>query len=88
MGVAVRAGAPHPDISTPAALKAALLAARSVTFSDPATGASSGVHTMRIFERLGITEQMKPKFKLGDGTTSAGWWQVERPRSPSGKSVR
>ena len=70
MGVAVRAGAPHPDISTPAALKSALLAAKSVTFSDPATGASSGVHTMRIFERLGITEQMKPKFKLGDGTTS------------------
>jgi molybdate transport system substrate-binding protein len=70
MGIGVRAGAPHPDIGTPEALKRALLAAKGVTFSDPATGAASGVHTVKVFERLGILEQMKPKYRLGDGTNS------------------
>ena len=70
MGVAVRAGAPRPDIGTPDALRKTLLAAKTVTFSDPATGAASGVHTVHIFERLGIAAEMKPKYRLGDGTTS------------------
>jgi molybdate transport system substrate-binding protein len=70
MGVGVRAGAPHPDIGTPAALRATLLAVKSVTFSDPETGAASGVHTVKIFEQLGIADAMKPKYRLGDGTSS------------------
>jgi molybdate transport system substrate-binding protein len=70
MGVGIRAGAPRPDISTPAALKATLLAVKAVTFSDPGTGAASGVHTVKIFERLGIADEMKPKYRLGDGTSS------------------
>lgn len=70
MGIGVRAGAPRSDISTPEALKRALLAAKGVTFSDPATGAASGVHTVKVFEQLGILEEMKPKFRLGDGTNS------------------
>jgi molybdate transport system substrate-binding protein len=70
MGIGVRAGTPHPDISTPAALRSTLLAVKSVTFSDPATGAASGVHTVKIFEQLGIAEAMKPKYRLGDGTSS------------------
>ena len=70
MGIGVRAGAPHPDIGTPEAMKRTLLAAKSVTFSDPATGAESGLHAMRMFERLGIAAEMKPKFKFGDGTSS------------------
>lgn len=70
MGIAVRAGAPRPDIGTPEALKRALLAVKTVTFSDPATGAASGVHTVKVFERLGIADEMKPKYRLGDGTTS------------------
>jgi molybdate transport system substrate-binding protein len=67
VGIAIRAGAPRPDISTPEALKRTLLSAASVTFSDPATGAASGVHAVRLFERLGIAAEMKPKFKLGEG---------------------
>ena len=70
MGVGVRAGAPHPDISTPDALRRTLLAVNAVTFSDPATGAASGVHTVKMFERLGIAAEMKPKYRLGDGTSS------------------
>ncbi len=70
MGVGVRAGAPHPDIATPDALRRTLLAAKAVTFSDPTTGAASGVHTVKIFERLGIAAEMKPKYRLGDGTSS------------------
>jgi len=70
MGIGVRAGTPYPDIATPATVRKALLAVKSVTFSDPGTGAASGVHTVKIFEQLGIADAMKPKYRLGDGTSS------------------
>ncbi len=44
MGVAVRAGAPKPDISSPEALKRTLLAAKSIVYTDPAVGGASGIH--------------------------------------------
>jgi molybdate transport system substrate-binding protein len=56
-GVAVRAGAPKPDISTPEAFKAALLAAKSVGYSQ----GPSGVHFMATMARLGIADQIKAK---------------------------
>ncbi|EIG58437.1 ABC-type molybdate transport system, periplasmic component [Bradyrhizobium sp. WSM1253] len=60
LGVAVRAGAPKPNISTSDALKAALLNAESVaSIPESATGYSIA----KVFERLGITEQMKAKMK-------------------------
>jgi molybdate transport system substrate-binding protein len=61
IGVGARAGAPRPDISTPDAFRAAMLAARSVVHMDPATGASSGIATAKIFESLGIAAAMEPK---------------------------
>ena len=70
VGIAVKSGTPRPDISTPDALRKSLLAVKSVTFSDPSTGATSGVHTAKIFERLGIAADMKAKYVLGDGSST------------------
>lgn len=67
IGVAVRKGAPKPDISSPEALKRALLAAQSVTYSDPAGGGASGVHFAKVLERLGIAAEVKAKTKLSKG---------------------
>jgi molybdate transport system substrate-binding protein len=64
VGIAVRKGAPKPDISTPEALKRALLAARSISYTNPAFGGASGVHFAKVIERLGIAEEMKAKTKF------------------------
>lgn len=61
VGVAVRKGAPKPDISTPDALRKALLAAKSITYTDPALGGASGIHFAKVLERLGIANEMRPK---------------------------
>ena len=61
--VGVKAGAPKPDISTPDALKQALLASKAVSYTDPATGGASGVYTAKQIAKMGITEQMKDKTK-------------------------
>jgi molybdate transport system substrate-binding protein len=60
IGVAVRAGAPKPDISTPDALKQTLLNAKSIA-SIPES--ATGYLLARIYERLGITEAMKARIK-------------------------
>ncbi len=56
-GVAVRAGASKPDIGTPEAFKNALLAAKTVGYSQ----GPSGVHFMTVLARLGIADQVKAK---------------------------
>jgi molybdate transport system substrate-binding protein len=67
VGVAVRAGAPKPDIGSADALKRSLLAAKSISYADPAQGGASGIHFAHVLERLGIAEEMKPKAKLVTG---------------------
>jgi molybdate transport system substrate-binding protein len=61
MGVAVRSGAPRPELTTPEDFKRMLLAARAVTYSDPAHGGVGGIHVARLLDRLGIAAEMKPK---------------------------
>lgn len=57
VAVAVRAGAPLPDIASEDAVRKAVLGARSLSYS---TG-PSGVHLMRVFERWGIAEEVKSR---------------------------
>lgn len=66
VGVAVKADAPSPDIATPEAFKAALLAAKSIVMIDPATG-TSGKHLAKVFADLGIWDALKPKLTFGAG---------------------
>jgi molybdate transport system substrate-binding protein len=63
VAIAVKAGAPKPDISTPAALKQTLINAKSIAYSEPSAGGASGVHFAKLLERMGIAEQMKAKTK-------------------------
>jgi molybdate transport system substrate-binding protein len=65
-GVAVRAGAPKPDLDTPAAFKKSMLDAQSIAYI-PASAAGS--YVTGVFERLGIAEQMKAKTKPQTATT-------------------
>ena len=62
LGVAVRKGAPKPDIATTEAFKRALLAAKSVVRS---TEGTSGIYFEKLLDRLGIAEAMRDKVKLG-----------------------
>jgi molybdate transport system substrate-binding protein len=83
IGLAVRAGAPKPDISSSEALKKTLLAAKSIGYS---TG-PSGAHVVSLIERFGIADQIKPKLKqiptgarietvLASGEAEIGFQQI------------
>ncbi len=67
IGVAVKHGAPLPDISTVAAFQNALLSARAVAYIDPAAGGSSGVYLTQLFEKMGIADRIKAKAVLVPG---------------------
>lgn len=67
IALAVRAGSPKPDISTPDALRSSLLAARAIGHSDPAFGGAIGQHAVKVIEQLGITQEMRPKTKMTRG---------------------
>jgi molybdate transport system substrate-binding protein len=64
LGVAIRKGAPKPDISNVEAFKRTLLSARSIGYRDPTTGSTSGIYTAGMLERLGIAQDLKPKLRL------------------------
>jgi molybdate transport system substrate-binding protein len=61
IGVAYRKGAPKPDISTAAALKSTLLAAKSVSFNPQGL---SGTHMLAVIDKIGISSEVRSKLKV------------------------
>jgi molybdate transport system substrate-binding protein len=69
IGMAVRAGAPKPDISSVDALKRTLLQAQSIAYSASVSG---DYLTTELYQRLGITEQVMKKSRLIGGGERVG----------------
>ncbi len=67
VGVAVKKGAPKPDISTPEAVKKMLLGAKSISYPDGKGGAAAGVSFDATLKKLGIYDELQPKIKLAPG---------------------
>jgi molybdate transport system substrate-binding protein len=72
IGLAVRAGMKRPDIGTVAAFKEALLHAKSLAYTDPASGGTSGIHIAHVLDQLGIAGELKPKVRLVGATPGHG----------------
>jgi molybdate transport system substrate-binding protein len=94
IGVAVKAGAPKPDISSPDALKRALLAAKTIAYSDSA----SGVYvSTEMFKKLGIVEEMKSKARqipatpvgeiVAKGDAEIGFQQISELKPVAGIDI-
>ena len=94
IGMAVKAGAPRPDISTVDALKHTLLAAKSIAYSDSA----SGVYlSTELFPKLGIADQIKGKCKkieadpvggvVATGEFEIGFQQISELRPVKGIDI-
>ena len=94
IGMAVKAGAPHPDISTVDALKRTLLAAKSIAYSDSA----SGVYlSTELFPKLGIADQIKSKSRkieadpvggfVATGEFEIGFQQISELRPVKGIDI-
>lgn len=71
IGVAIKQGAPVPDISSVEAFKKTLLAARAIAYTDPASGGTAGTYLADLFEKMGIAAELKPKTILVKGGYSA-----------------
>jgi molybdate transport system substrate-binding protein len=64
IGLSVKKGAPHPDISSVEAFKRTLLHAKSIAYVDPASGGTSGIFLAQVLEKLGISAELKSKIRL------------------------
>jgi molybdate transport system substrate-binding protein len=71
VGIAVKKGAPKPDISTPEKVKQLLLSAKSIAFPNPAGGAAAGVSFDETLKKLGIAGQVEAKLKRAQGGAGA-----------------
>lgn len=67
LAAVVREGSPLPDISSAESFRDALLNAKSLAYTDPKTGAASGVAAAKIIEQLGIADKLKDKTILVGG---------------------
>ncbi|MDB5776761.1 MAG: hypothetical protein JWP38_2894 [Herbaspirillum sp.] len=64
LGAGVAKGHPAPDIGTVETFKKALLSASTIGIADPARGATTGIYLAKLFERLGLSDQLKNKVKV------------------------
>ena len=71
VGMAVRKGAPRPNISSPETVKSVLLAAKSIAYPDPAGGAAAGISFDDSLRRLGIAAQVEQKLRRAAGGAGA-----------------
>jgi len=71
MGVAVRAGAPLPDVSTPEAFKQALTAAKSIVYGDPTLPNQSGEKAEKILKNTDLLDALKGKLKVVPGQAAS-----------------
>jgi molybdate transport system substrate-binding protein len=71
IGVAIRDGATMPDLSTPAAFKQTLIDARSVAYTDPREGGTSGIYFIGVLDRFGIADVVTRKAVLTNGGRAA-----------------
>jgi molybdate transport system substrate-binding protein len=94
IGIAVKSGAPKPDISSADAVKRALLAAKSIAYSDSA----SGVYvSTEMFQKLGIAEAMKDKARkipatpvgeiVAKGEAEIGFQQISELKPVAGIDI-
>lgn len=94
IGIAVKAGAPRPDIRSAATVKQALLAARTIAYSDSA----SGVYvSTEMFNKLGIAEDMKDKARkipatpvgeiVAQGEAEIGFQQISELKPVAGIDI-
>jgi molybdate transport system substrate-binding protein len=71
VGVAVRSGAPKPDISSADAVKRLLLGSKAIAYPNAATGAAAGASFNETLQKLGIADVMKPKIIIAQGGRGA-----------------
>jgi molybdate transport system substrate-binding protein len=71
IGVAIREGAAVPDVATPDAFKQALMAVRTIAYTNPAEGGTSGIYFSALAERMGIGAAIKQKAVLTRGGREA-----------------
>jgi molybdate transport system substrate-binding protein len=67
IGIAIRKGAPKPDVSTPEALKQALLSTKSIGYTSPTGGGITVAPILKLLDTLGIAADVAPKTKFAAG---------------------
>lgn len=92
IAMSVKEGAPKPDLSTPEALKAAVMAAKTIVYTDPATPNGSGEKTRAILQKIGVWDAVVAKGKVeslgpgkeavAKGTYDIGFFNASEAEAP------
>ena len=88
LAVAVRPGAPHPDLSSPDAVKRAIRAAKGVAISDPAGGAVQGRFVLDLADRFAFDDELRSRFKMIPGAGNRVAEAVVKGEADLGITIR